>query len=122
MQAVFHFADFETRISRIGELWMKKQIAMKSVFVFLLVCGCNGLFAQQKLQTVERVVLNDTKSPIIWIDSMKTDINHLLVERASFDSLTILKDSVTIKKRYGVDTREVLVMYPKKGGEGDAPA
>src|SRR6218665_574650 len=94
---------------------MKKQIAMKGVFVFLLVCVCNDLFAQQKLQTAERVVLNDTKSPIIWIDSMKTDINHLLVDRASFDSLAILNDSTAIKGKYGVDTREVLLMYPKKG-------
>ncbi|PZR28205.1 MAG: hypothetical protein DI535_07315 [Citrobacter freundii] len=87
---------------------------MKSMLVFLLMCICNVLFAQQKLQTAERVVLNDTKSPIIWIDSMKTDINHLLVDRASFDSLTFLQDSSIIRNRFGLDTREVLLMYPKK--------
>lgn len=89
---------------------------MKSAIVLLLLCLSNVLMAQQKqkIQIIDKMVLNDTKSPIIWIDTMKTDINHLMVDRGSFDSLMILKDSAAVRK-YGADAvNGVLVMVPKK--------
>lgn len=91
---------------------MKKEFVL---FVMILFCG--GLQAQ-KLQTVERVMLNDTKSPIIWIDTMKTDINHLLVDKASIDSLKIVKDTDVAAGRYGAGiTAGTLLMFPGKGVE-----
>lgn len=90
---------------------MKKRLLGLIAVVFL----CNALRAQ-KLQTVERIMLNDTKSPIIWIDTMKTDINHLLVDKESFDSLKIVKDTDIAARRYGVGVAAgMLIMFPGKG-------
>lgn len=71
------------------------------------------LHAQQRTGVRESVILNDSKSPIIWIDTMKTDINHLLVGNEKIDSFHLLKDSAAVRL-YGADAaRGVLVMYPK---------
>jgi hypothetical protein len=86
----------------------------RCLLIVLVSCfGWTGVFGQQKPSVVEKVVLNDTKSPIIWIDTMKTDINHLLVDTQRIDSLHILKDSAAARQ-YGQDAANgVLVMYPK---------
>ncbi|MET0466872.1 MAG: hypothetical protein ABW007_27170 [Chitinophagaceae bacterium] len=88
---------------------------MKRCLLIFLASCCSwiGVFGQQKLSVIEKVVLNDTKSPIIWIDTMKTDINHLLMDTQRIDSLHLLKDSAAARQ-YGEDAAKgILVMFPK---------
>jgi hypothetical protein len=75
---------------------------------------CGGLLnAQEGIKINDRVVMDVANSPIVWIDSMKTDVAHLVMDKAGIDSIYILKDSVVNKKYSHVMARGSLIIVPK---------
>lgn len=68
---------------------------------------------QQEPKTVKAIFLDDPRSPIVWIDSMQTDLNHLVIDKAGIDSISIMKDSLG-SGRYGQTiTRGSVIIVPK---------
>ena len=86
----------------------------KSWILILVACFCNGLVnAQQKKPVAASIFLDDPRSPVVWIDSMQTDMNHLVIDKAGIDSISLMKDSLG-SGRYGQTiTRGSLIIFPK---------
>lgn len=82
-------------------------------WVLILACFCNGLVnAQQKKPVAaQSIFLDDPRSPIVWIDSIQTDMNHLVIDKSCIDSINIIKDSV-VRGRYD-HTIGSLIIFPK---------
>ncbi len=90
---------------------------MKYGILILIVCFFSGMVsAQQKPKVIESIFWDDPRSPIVWVDSMRTDMNHLVMDKADIDSISLMKDSADI--RYGQTiTRGSMVIVPKPGVE-----
>lgn len=90
---------------------------MKYGILILVICFFSGMVsAQQKPKVIESIFWDDPRSPIVWIDSMRTDMNHLVMDKADIDSISLMKDSADI--RYGQTiTRGSMVIVPKPGVE-----
>ena len=74
---------------------------------------CGGLLNAQEIKINERVAIDVANSPIVWIDSMKTDIAHLVMDQAAIDSVYVMKDSMVHKKYAQVIARGSLIIVPK---------
>lgn len=84
-----------------------------------MACFCNCLVnaQQQKPAVIQTIFLDDPRSPVVWIDSMQTDMNHLVIDKSSIDSISILKDSL-VSSHYGhMITRGSLIIVPKPSVE-----
>lgn len=75
---------------------------------------CGGLVrAQEGIRANERLVMDISYSPVVWIDSMRTDMAHLVMDKAAIDSLFVMKDSMVSKKYSRVIARGSLIIVPK---------
>ena len=57
--------------------------------------------------------INETRKPLVLVDTFKTDINHLVLDPNKIVSINILKDSTAISKYGDAAKFGVIIIHPK---------
>lgn len=86
---------------------------MKFVTLFLGFCLCCFCSNGQQRMTDQRIVLSGEMPPLVWIDTMQTDLQHLVMDRSVIDSLSLKKDSVAAEGSSSKTLRDVIIISPK---------
>ena len=89
----------------------------KLIFSFLLLFTALSLFSQQTRNRNENIPPALKNQPLIIVNSIETDFNHLLIKPDNIESINVLKDSASVagygeKGKYGV-----ILIQVKKGSE-----
>jgi TonB-dependent SusC/RagA subfamily outer membrane receptor len=89
----------------------------KLIFSLVLPFIVLSLFAQQTRNRNENNPPALKNQPLIIVNSLETDFNHLLIKPDNIESINVLKDSASVavygeKGKYGV-----IIIQPKKGSD-----
>lgn len=89
----------------------------KLIFSFLFLFVALSLFSQQSRNRNENIPPVLKNQPLIIVNSIETDFNHLLLKPENIESIDVLKDSASVagygeKGKYGV-----ILIHVKKGNE-----
>lgn len=72
------------------------------------------LIAQLNSASAQLTSIETAKGPLVFVDTFKTDMNHLVLNPQKIESIDVLKDSAAMAKYGEVGRFGVVVIHPKR--------
>lgn len=83
------------------------------LYIAILLLHLNAVSAQAKIVFDEPDRIDTTRILLIFVDTFKTDMNHLVFDPQNIESLNIFKDSIALSKFGDAGKYGVIMIYPK---------
>lgn len=83
------------------------------LYIVSLTLQLNSVNGQTRIFIDGPNRINETKKPLVFVDTFKTDINHLVLDPNKIVSINILKDSTAISKYGDAAKFGVIIITPK---------
>jgi len=83
------------------------------LYVAILTLHLNSVSGQTRIVLDGPNRINTTRIPLIFVDTFKTDMNHLVLDPQNIVSINIFKDSTAVSKFGDAGKNGVVMIYPK---------
>ena len=88
---------------------------MKVFILFIAILTLNNIFVSGQTRIVldARNRIDATRTPLILVDTFRTDMKHIVLDPGNIQSINILKDSSSVSKFGDAAKYGVVIIHPK---------
>jgi len=83
------------------------------IYITILTLHLNSASGQTRIVLGGPSRIDTSTSPLVLVDTFKTDITHLVINPLQIDSISIFKDSIAILKFGDAGKYGVIIIHPK---------